>query len=84
MKDITGYLRSVLYQQPRAAAVVAHVGSNDNKKGNSEVMKQDVIELINTLKHSEKQPIISVPVLPLGHGCERFSRLLALYITLEK
>lgn len=64
VKDNTGYLRSVLHQQPRA------LGSNYIKKGNSELIKQDFIELINTLS--------------LGHGCESFSRLLALHITLEK
>ena len=81
MKDITGFFPSVL--QPRAAAVVVHVGLNYMKKGQSEMMKQDVVELINTLKGSEKQPNISGPVLSLGRGCERFSRLLALYILLK-
>lgn len=46
-------------------------------------MKQDFIELINTLKGSEKQPIISGPVPSLSCDCERFSRLLALHIWLK-
>jgi hypothetical protein len=57
---------------PRAAAVIVHLGSHYIKKGQSERMKQDFIGLINTLKGSENQPIISGPVLSLDCGYERF------------
>jgi hypothetical protein len=68
---------------PGADTVVVHVGSNDIKRASSEHLKVDFKELILALKDSIKRPIISGPVPSLGRGCERFSRLLALYIWLK-
>ena len=68
--QLLDFLCSLLLQ---VAAVVAHVESDYIKKGQSELMKQDFIELINTLKGSG-------PVPSLGRSCEKFSRLIAVHI----
>lgn len=47
VKDMTGFFHYVLHQQPGVAAVVVHEGSNYIKKGKSELMKHDFIELIS-------------------------------------
>uniref|UniRef100_A0A4W5RKQ6 sn-1-specific diacylglycerol lipase ABHD11 n=1 Tax=Hucho hucho TaxID=62062 RepID=A0A4W5RKQ6_9TELE len=47
--------------------------------GISEQPKMDLKEMIGSLLDTKKRPIISVPVLFLYRGIERFSRLLALH-----
>lgn len=68
VQDITGLLPTVSCQNTGDVAV--HVASNDIRVASSEWLKQDFIELIGTLKHSKKRPIISGPVPSLSRSSE--------------
>jgi hypothetical protein len=68
---------------PGADAVVVRVGSNDIRRPSLELLKMYFKELILALEDSKKQSIISDRLPLLVHGCERFSRLLALHTWLK-
>ena len=58
--------------------IIVHVGSNDSARCKSEPMKNVFNTLISFLKQCGKTVFISGPIPILGHGDERFSRLLSL------
>ncbi len=65
-----------------ANRVIIHVGKNDIRKGQSELLKQDFSELFETLQRLEVQSFISGP-LP-ARGTNMFSRLLGLNTWLQR
>ncbi len=65
-----------------ANRVIIHVGKNDIRKGQSEMLKQDFSELFETLQRLEVQSFISGP-LP-ARGTNMFSRLLGLNTWLQR
>ncbi len=65
-----------------ANRVIIHVGKNDTWKGQSELLKQDLSELFETLQRLEVQSFISGP-LP-ARGTNMFSRLLGLNTWLQR
>ncbi len=65
-----------------ANRVIIHVGKNDIRKRQSELLKQDFSELFETLQRLEVQSFISGP-LP-ARGTNMFSRLLGLNTWLQR
>ncbi len=65
-----------------ANRVIIHVGKNDIRKGQSEMLKQDFSELFETLQRLEVQSFISGP-LP-ARGTNMFSWLLGLNTWLQE
>ncbi len=65
-----------------ANQVIIHVGKNDIRKGQSELLKQDFSELFETLQRLEVQSFISGP-LP-ARETNMFSRLLGLNTWLQR
>ena len=58
-------------------AILVHTGANDVEK-QSETLKRDFSELLNTVSSLNAEVFISGPLPPVRGGDERFSRLLAL------
>ncbi len=75
-------LRNIVMKHKTANRVIIHVGKNDIRKGQSELLKQDFSELFETLQRLEVQSFISGP-LP-ARGTNMFSRLLGLNTWLQR
>uniref|UniRef100_A0A8C2ZPZ6 OSK domain-containing protein n=1 Tax=Cyclopterus lumpus TaxID=8103 RepID=A0A8C2ZPZ6_CYCLU len=58
--------------------IILHIGSNDVVKQESEMLKQDFKNLLNTVSSLNAEVFISGPLPPIRRGPERFTRLLAL------
>ena len=59
--------------------IIVHMGTNGVVKQQSEVLKQDFIDLLNILCSLNAELFISGPLLPVRRGdIERISRVLAL------
>ncbi len=82
VSDVNKELRSIVMKHKTANRVIIHVGKNDIRKGQSEMLKQDFSELFETLQRLEVQSFISGP-LP-ARGTNRFSRLLGLNTWLQR
>ncbi len=82
VSDVNKELRSIVMNHKTANRVIIHVGKNDIRKGQSELLKQDFSELFETLQRLEVQSFISGP-LP-ARGTNMFSRLLGLNTWLQK
>uniref|UniRef100_A0A3P8RMB8 SGNH hydrolase-type esterase domain-containing protein n=1 Tax=Amphiprion percula TaxID=161767 RepID=A0A3P8RMB8_AMPPE len=63
--------------------VIIHVGTNDTTRRQSELMKQDFMDLFRLVESCGKSVFISGPIPTLSHGAERFSRLLSLSTWLQ-
>lgn len=68
----------ILAAHPSVRRIVLHVGANDIKRCQSEVLKQDFSDLLDALRGSDTQVFVSGPLPQLQRGDERFSRLQAL------
>ncbi len=82
VSDVNKELRSIVMKHKTANRVIIHVGKNDIRKGQSEMLKQDFSELFETLQRLEVQSFISGP-LP-ARGTNMFSRLLGLNTWLQR
>ncbi len=82
VSDVNKELRSIVMKHKTANRVIIHVGKNDIRKGQSEMLKQDFSELFETLQRLEVQSFISGP-LP-ARGTNKFSRLLGLNTWLQR
>ncbi len=82
VSDVNKELRSIVMNHKTANRVIIHVGKNDIRKGQSELLKQDFSELFETLQRLEVQSFISGP-LP-ARGTNMFSRLLGLNTWLQR
>ncbi len=82
VSDVNKELRSIVMKHKTANRVIIHVGKNDIRKGQSELLKQDFSELFETLQRLEVQSFISGP-LP-ARGTNMFSRLLELNTWLQR
>ncbi len=82
VSDVNKELRSIVMKHKTANRVIIHVGKNDIRKRQSEMLKQDFSELFETLQRLEVQSFISGP-LP-ARGTNMFSRLLGLNTWLQK
>lgn len=84
VNHITAEIRGALEARPSVNTVVVHVGTNDTKRQQSEVLKQDFLGLFKILKLSEVKSYISGSIPTLGRGMGRFSRLLSLHTWLSR
>ncbi len=82
VSDVNKELRSIVMKHKTANRIIIHVGKNDIRKGQSEMLKQDFSELFETLQRLEVQSFISGP-LP-ARGTNMFSRLLGLNTWLQR
>ncbi len=82
VSDVNKELRNIVMKHKTANRVIIHVGKNDIRKGQSELLKQDFSELFETLQRLEVQSFISGP-LP-ARGTNMFSRLLGLNTWLQR
>ncbi len=82
VSDVNKELRSIVMKHKTANRVIIHVGKNDIRKRQSEMLKQDFSELFETLQRLEVQSFISGP-LP-ARGTNMFSRLLGLNTWLQR
>ncbi|KAL0198137.1 hypothetical protein M9458_006677, partial [Cirrhinus mrigala] len=82
VSDVNKELRNILMKHKTANRIIIHVGKNDIRKEQSELLKKDFSELIETLRRLEVQPFISGP-LPAS-GTNMFSRLLGLNTWLQR
>jgi lysophospholipase L1-like esterase len=82
VSDVNKELRNILMKHKTANRVIIHVGKNDIRKEQSELLKKDFSELFETLQSLEVQSFISGP-LP-ARGTNMFSRLLGLNTWLQR
>ncbi len=82
VSDVNKELRNIVMKHKTANRVIIHVGKNDIRKGQSELLKQDFSELFETLQRLEVQSFISGP-LP-ARETNMFSRLLGLNTWLQR
>jgi hypothetical protein len=82
VSDVNKELRNILMKHKTANRVIIHVGKNDIRKEQSELLKKDFSELFETLQRLEVQSFISGP-LP-ARGTNMFSRLLGLNTWLQR
>ncbi len=82
VSDVNKELQNIVMKHKTANRVIIHVGKNDIRKGQSELLKQDFSELFETLQRLEVQSFISGP-LP-ARGTNMFSRLLGLNTWLQR
>ena len=75
---ITDKIQEVTTSFPDTDSLIVHVGTNDIKKQQSELLKREFIKLFGVLKHLHYRVSISGPTPTLGRGLGRFSRLLSL------
>ncbi|XP_077388979.1 DNA dC-_dU-editing enzyme APOBEC-3G-like [Festucalex cinctus] len=83
VEDVTEVIPQLLARHPSVSAVVAHVGTWDHKKQQSEMLKKDYISLISTIQASKKQAVVSGPFVPPCVGEVTFSRVRQLHIWLK-
>ncbi|KAL0146858.1 hypothetical protein M9458_057797, partial [Cirrhinus mrigala] len=74
VSDVNKELWNILMKHKTANRIIIHVGKNDIRKEQSELLKKDFRELIETLRRIEARPFISGP-LP-ARGTNMFSRQL--------
>ncbi len=82
VSDVNKELRNILMKHKTANQSIIHVGKNDIRKVQSELLKKDFSELFETLQRLEVQSFISGP-LP-ARGTNMFSQLLGLNTWLQR
>ncbi len=82
VSDVNRKLRNILMKHKTANRILIHVGKNDIRKEQSELLKKDFSELFETLQRLEVQSFISGP-LP-ARVTNMFSQLLGLNTWLQR
>ncbi len=82
ISDVNKELRNILMKHKTANRIIIHVGKNDIRKEQSELLKKDFTELFETFQRLEVQSFISGP-LP-ARGTNMFSRLVGLNTWLQR
>uniref|UniRef100_A0A3Q3SCN1 SGNH hydrolase-type esterase domain-containing protein n=1 Tax=Mastacembelus armatus TaxID=205130 RepID=A0A3Q3SCN1_9TELE len=78
VSDTTDKILSIVAENPTVKNLVLHTGANDIVKQQSEILKKDFNNLLNTVRSLNAEVFISGPLPPVRGGTEKFSRLLAL------
>ncbi|KAL0162813.1 hypothetical protein M9458_042209, partial [Cirrhinus mrigala] len=82
VSDVNKELWNILMKHKTANRIIIHLGKNDIRKEQSELLKKDFSELIETFRRLEVKPFISGP-LP-ARGTKMFSQLLGLNTWLQR
>ncbi|KAK0155797.1 hypothetical protein N1851_001700 [Merluccius polli] len=78
VSDISEKILEITAEHPTVKSLVIHTGALDVVKQQSEVLKQDFNDLLNTVRCLNTEVFISGPLPTVRRGDERFSRLLML------
>ncbi|KAK0137897.1 Protein Dok-7 [Merluccius polli] len=78
VSDISQKILEITAEHPTVKSLVIHTGALDVVKQQSEVLKQDFIDLLNKVRCLNTEVSISGPLPTVRRGDERFSRLLML------
>ncbi|KAK2890520.1 hypothetical protein Q8A73_018820 [Channa argus] len=82
--DIAEKIPNLIERHPTATKVVIHVGTNDTKRQQSELLKRDFVSFLNSLENfHDRRFFISGPIPTLGRSVGWFSRLLSLHTWLQ-
>ncbi|KAK0147921.1 hypothetical protein N1851_012381 [Merluccius polli] len=76
VSDISQKILEITAEHPTVKSLVIHTGALDVVKQQSEVLKQDFIDLLNKVRCLNTEVSISGPLPTVRRGDERFSRLL--------
>ncbi|KAI4874762.1 hypothetical protein NFI96_005251 [Prochilodus magdalenae] len=82
VSELNGKLPTLLAEHTTVKRIIVHVGKNDTRKKESEILKRDFDDLFNTLRKLNVQSFISGP-LPV-RSSDMFSRLFAINMWLQK
>lgn len=83
VRDIAYKAIEILANEPDIKKVIVHVGTNDIRMKQSEVLKDDFKYLFCSLKQSVNHVFVSGPIPSCRRCVERFSRLLSLHTWLS-
>lgn len=78
VSDVRDKVAQTVADHPTVENLILHVGSNDVAKKQSEVLKEDFTELLDTISCLGIRILISGSLPPIRGGVERFSRLFSL------
>ncbi len=82
VSDMNKELQNILLKHKAANRIIIHVGKNDIRKEQSELLKKDFSEFFETLQRLKVQLFISGPLL--ARGTNMFSWLLGLNTWLQR
>lgn len=82
--DMTTRTPGVAAANPTVRKINLHMGMNDVVKQQSEMLKQDFTDLLNTVGCLDVKILISAPLPSVRGGAERFSRSVGLNTWLSK
>nr|XP_040025023.1 uncharacterized protein LOC120812889 [Gasterosteus aculeatus aculeatus] len=75
VSDLEERILEIVAEHPTVKNLILHIGSNDIEKQQSEKLKEDFDNLLETVSSVNAEVFISGPLPPTGRGAERFSRL---------
>uniref|UniRef100_A0A8C5CKM3 SGNH hydrolase-type esterase domain-containing protein n=1 Tax=Gadus morhua TaxID=8049 RepID=A0A8C5CKM3_GADMO len=84
VSDINHKLAKVILENPKISQIIVHAGFNDVQREQSELLKRDYTDLLDTLDKTHIKSSISGPIPTVDRGINRFSRLLALNTWLSR
>ena len=84
VSDINHKLAKIILENPKISQIVVHAGFNDIQREQSELLKRDYTDLLDTLDKIHIKSSISGPIPTVDRGINRFSRLLALNTWLSR
>ena len=76
--DINQKLATIILENPKISQIIVHAGLNDIQREQSELLKKDYADLLDTLDKIHIKSFISGPIPAVDRGINRFSGLLAL------
>lgn len=83
VRDIQRRLPSILAGYTKVSTIIVHVGTNDIRARQTEVLKADFTALLTTLMDTGRRIVISGPLPTYRRGAERWSRLFNLHTWLR-
>ena len=71
VSNMTERIPHIVAAHPTVKNIFVHTGTNDVVKQQSEVLKQDFIDLLNTVSSLNAEVFISGPLLPVRKGVQQ-------------
>ncbi|KAM4592398.1 uncharacterized protein PAE49_010282 [Odontesthes bonariensis] len=78
VSDISKKILDIVAEHPTLKSLIVHTGALDVVKQQSEVLKQDFMDLVNKVRCTSTEVFFSGPLPTVWKGDERFSRLMML------